>query len=112
MIQGEHIALRPVEREDLALLEAWEDDPAVLGEFNTFGLHGRQGKEEAFAKEGFLGANQGTLIVAAEGEAVGLASYRRVDHGPPNGGHPTSSERTWFRPAAATGTGWRPPRCW
>jgi aminoglycoside 6'-N-acetyltransferase len=88
MIEGKQVSLRPVEREDLKLIEAWDNDPDVLGEFNVFGLSGRQGKEEAFAKEGFLGANQGLLMVVDAGhEAIGVANYRRVDHGPPNGGH-------------------------
>jgi aminoglycoside 6'-N-acetyltransferase len=87
MIEGKLVSLRPVERQDLPQIEAWDNDPDVLGEFNVFGLSGRQGKEEAFAKEGFLGANQGLLIVEAGGEAIGVANYRRVDHGPPNGGH-------------------------
>ncbi len=88
MIEGKQVSLRPIEREDLKLIEAWDNDPEVLGEFNVFGLSGRQGKEEAFAKEGFLGANRGMLIVVGkDGNAIGVANYWRVEHGPPHGGH-------------------------
>ncbi|MFN2148884.1 MAG: GNAT family N-acetyltransferase [Anaerolineales bacterium] len=88
MIQGGKIALRPVERDDLAQLEHWKSDPELLGEFNVFGLHGRQGREEQFAKDGLLNADRGQLLVVdSGGEVVGMASYWRVDHGPRNGGH-------------------------
>jgi RimJ/RimL family protein N-acetyltransferase len=88
MIQGEHITLRPVERDDLPLLDTWESDPERLGQFNDFGLHGRQGREEQFTKDGLLSSDRGQLLVVdSQAEVIGMASYWRVDHGPRYGGH-------------------------
>jgi len=87
MIQGERIGLRAVEREDLPLLDSWESDAELLGEFNDFGLRGRQGREEQFARDGLLGTDHGELLVVdAGGEVIGMADYRRVSHGPPQSG--------------------------
>lgn len=88
MIKGELVSLRPVEREDLPSLAALENDPEIIGEFNDFGLQGRQGREADFEKEGFLNSTRGALIVIDHGgETVGMAEYHQVQHGPPNGGH-------------------------
>lgn len=86
MLRGERVALRPVERVDLPLLESWVNDPNANGEYNDFGLEGRQGMEQDFAKSGFLDDRQGMLlIVLLTGEVIGSVSYRQVAYGPNSG---------------------------
>jgi aminoglycoside 6'-N-acetyltransferase len=82
MYQGEKTTLRPVEQADLPLLESWTNDLQVQGAFNTFGLEGKQGKQADFAKSGFLGQDQGMLLVIAEDKVVGMVAYRPAIYGP------------------------------
>lgn len=86
MLRGERVTLRPVERADLPLLESWVNDVSANGQYNDFGLKGRQGMEQDFAKSGFLDERQGMLlIVLPTGEAIGSVSYRQVAYGPNQG---------------------------
>jgi len=105
MLRGEKIVLRPVEREDLERIESWESDPGALGDFNDFGLPGRQGMAKQFEENGMLTAEFGRLVVLGEdGEPAGMADYRRVDHGPRNGGH--AYELGTYLLAASRGQGY------
>ena len=86
MIQGEKIYLRAVTQADLALLEAWENDPAYNSEFNSFGLHPTGLLERRFAEEGLLSARFGKLlIVSNESVMVGSISYHQTGYGPNEG---------------------------
>jgi aminoglycoside 6'-N-acetyltransferase len=86
MIQGEKVYLRVVSQADLALLEAWENDPAYNSEFNSFGLRPASLLEKRFAEEGMLGVRYGKmLIVSNEGGLVGDMSYHQVGYGPNEG---------------------------
>lgn len=86
MLRGDQIRLRPVERADLPLLEAWVNDVSVQGEYNTFALEGRQGLDQDFAKSGLLDDQQGILlIVLSTDEVIGSVSYRHVAYGPNRG---------------------------
>lgn len=49
MIHGERVLIRPVERGDLTLLDAWANDVAANGEYNTFGLRPMNGMEGPFS---------------------------------------------------------------
>jgi RimJ/RimL family protein N-acetyltransferase len=82
MYQGEKTTLRPVEQADLPVLESWTNDLQVQGPFNIFGLEGKQGKQADFAKSGFLGQDQGMLLVIAEDKVVGMVAYRPAIYGP------------------------------
>lgn len=86
MIRGERVSLRPVERADLPILEAWTNDEGAQGAFNMFGLEGKHGLEQGFAKAGFLDERQGMLLVVTPaGEPIGSVGYRVVDYGPNRG---------------------------
>lgn len=87
MIRGEHIYLRPVEREDLAFIEAWRNDPAVLAPYNMFGLSGTHGgMTQGFNQSGLLDERNGTLLVMTEdGKRAGDVSYHQVRYGPNSG---------------------------
>jgi aminoglycoside 6'-N-acetyltransferase len=89
MIRGERVSLRPVERSDLPLLEAWTNDVNAHGAFNMFSLEGKHGLEQGFAKSGFLDERQGMLlVVTAAGEPIGTMNYRQVVYGPNPGSLP------------------------
>ncbi|MBC8077908.1 MAG: GNAT family N-acetyltransferase [Chloroflexales bacterium] len=86
MIKGELVGLRPVLAADLPLLEAWENDVAVHGEYNMFGLRPVNGMAGDFGKSGFLDDQQGMLmVVKPDGEVVGAVSYHTVAYGPNSG---------------------------
>ncbi|MCW5879754.1 MAG: GNAT family N-acetyltransferase [Anaerolineae bacterium] len=86
MLRGERISLRPVEPEDLPLLESWVNDVDANGVYNDFGLTGRQGMGMEFAQSGFLDDRQGMLLaVLLTGEVIGSLSYRQVAYGPNRG---------------------------
>jgi RimJ/RimL family protein N-acetyltransferase len=84
MIHGTLITLRPIAPGDLDHLEAWENDPAYDGEFNTFGLQPSGHLQRAYAQSGLLDDNHGLLMVETKvGEPAGTVSFRLVLHGPP-----------------------------
>lgn len=83
MLIGEKVSLRPVIAADLDLLEAWANDPAINGEYNTFALRPSGQLSRAFAETGFLSDARGKLIVSTQsGETAGEVSYRPISHGP------------------------------
>ena len=82
MIQGKSLGLRPVERSDLAILEAWHNDSEVHGEFNFSGFSGTHSLQSNYEKSGFLDDRQGMLIVTKQDEPIGSVSYRSVMYGP------------------------------
>lgn len=83
MLIGEKVSLRPVTAADLDLLEAWANDPAINGEYNTFALRPNGQIPRAFAETGFLSDAHGELIVSTQrGETAGDVSYRPISHGP------------------------------
>jgi RimJ/RimL family protein N-acetyltransferase len=86
MIKGELIALRPVERDDLATIESWTNDVDANGVYNMFGLEGRQGMQRGFGETGLLDERHGTLlIVTPDRDLVGTMSYHQVMYGPNSG---------------------------
>jgi RimJ/RimL family protein N-acetyltransferase len=73
------VKLRAVRREDLPLLLV--DQPA--DPVDTFGFVGENALERAFATDGLLGYDRGTLVVEdAAGEVTGQVSWLPVPHGP------------------------------
>ena len=86
MIQGEKVYLRVVTQADIALLEAWENDPAYNSEFNSFGLRPAGLLEKRFDEEGLFSVRLGNLLVVNnEGVPVGKVSYHQVGYGPNEG---------------------------
>jgi RimJ/RimL family protein N-acetyltransferase len=86
MIRGEKIYLRPVKQSDLALLESWNNDTSIEGEYNAFGLRPVGTVEKRFAEDGLIGARSGELLVINyDDEVVGMVSYHQVRYGPNDG---------------------------
>ena len=73
------VKLRPVRGADLPLLAV---DP-VADPIDTFGFVSANALERAFAADGLLGYDRGTLVVEdADGEVAGRVSWLPVPHGP------------------------------
>lgn len=74
--------LRPATLADVELLERWQQ-PAYIGEFNTFGMPARP-LREAIRDTGLIGKDRGTLIVEviAGGRAIGSVSWHGELYGP------------------------------
>jgi aminoglycoside 6'-N-acetyltransferase len=85
VITGELVSLRPVRRDDLPLLDAWENDVNANGEFNDFGLRPETGHESGFNDSGFLSENSLMFMVVdgTTGRTVGNVTARRIAYGPP-----------------------------
>jgi aminoglycoside 6'-N-acetyltransferase len=82
-IQGQRVGLRPVVQSDIAMLDAWTNDPAIQGGYNMFGLEPENGAMAGFQARGLLDDAQGTLmIVTLDGAIVGSMSYHEVRYGP------------------------------
>jgi aminoglycoside 6'-N-acetyltransferase len=78
--------LRPVKQTDLALLEAWNNDPYIQGEYNDFGFHPVGSLERRFAEDGLINTRIGQLLVVNyDDEVVGLVSYHQERYGPNDG---------------------------
>jgi len=71
--------LRPVRRDDLPLLYVDHAHDPV----DSFGWAATNALERAFAADGLLGYDQGTLVIEdADGAVAGKISWRPVPHGP------------------------------
>lgn len=69
------IRLRPVRDDDLAMLQRFQVEPGLVGlDWAGFGDAGRPARR--LAADGYLGADDGGLIVEAGAEAAGFLSYR------------------------------------
>ena len=86
MIRGEKIYLRAVKQADLALLESWNNDSHVNGEYNDFGFRPAGSVEKRFAEDGLIGSRIGQLLVVNyDDEIVGTVSYHQERYGPNDG---------------------------
>jgi aminoglycoside 6'-N-acetyltransferase len=83
-VADDDVFLRPVQLEDLALLDRSgtpQDDP-----FNFFGFQGGRRLRQRFDENGLLGADFGNLIVQSGEVAVGDVSWHAEAYGPPAAG--------------------------
>jgi RimJ/RimL family protein N-acetyltransferase len=75
------VRLRPYRAEDAARFDAEPQEP---GSFEFFGWHGSEDRRRAFAQNGLLGEDRGSLVVEVDGVgAVGDVGWVPVFHGPP-----------------------------
>ena len=81
------LRLRPVEEGDLDLLIRVRQDPSIAGEFFWYGYSAPRAVRDRFERDGYLGDDDGLLIVDAGGEAraAGFVSWHRTTHGPGSG---------------------------
>jgi aminoglycoside 6'-N-acetyltransferase len=83
MLHGTLIDLRPVTREDLALLDGWANDREFTSEYNDFGLVPPDLYSQRFVEDGMLSERQSTLlIVLHDGVVVGDVQYHPAVYGP------------------------------
>ena len=84
------VRLRDVELEDVELVDRWDADPVLKGEFNDFGMppHSIRASVEAGT---VVGDDHGMLIIerVEDGAAIGTVGWRAVRYGP------TSGSRAW-----------------
>jgi RimJ/RimL family protein N-acetyltransferase len=81
------VTLRPVAREDLALLDAWRNDSeheSAYGDFLV--MHRRRSHTaENWELNGLLGEDEGSMLICADGEPVGSLQWHPVLYGPNRG---------------------------
>jgi RimJ/RimL family protein N-acetyltransferase len=68
------IDLRPVTGDDLAMFRRFATEPGLIG-LDWTGFRDAQGPARRFAADGYLGADDGRLMVATEEGAAGFVSY-------------------------------------
>ena len=71
------LELRPVDEEDLPLLQKLTLDPEVTGEFGRFGWFDPRRWQRGWADNGLIGPDGGTLLVVRDGEPLGMMNWRR-----------------------------------
>lgn len=72
--------LRPVTADDLPLLRRFAVEPGLIGN-DWFGFRDAQAQDRRFALDGYLGTDNGRLIVAAEGRAAGFVTWSEGHYG-------------------------------
>jgi RimJ/RimL family protein N-acetyltransferase len=76
------VTLRPVREDDLEIL-ARIDSAEVSAPYNWFGHRPSRAEPQRFEKDGFLGEQNGTLLVTLpDGTVVGSVGWFGVQHGP------------------------------
>lgn len=71
------MALRPVEEDDLPLLDALTQDPDTTGEFARFGWFGPGRYRRKWAENGLIADDGGTLMVVRGQERLGFVAWHR-----------------------------------
>ncbi len=74
---SDQVALRPVREDDLPMLEEVTQNPESTGEFQWFGWHDLRRWRRGWDENGLLDPDGGTLIVARDGQGLGLVNWRR-----------------------------------
>lgn len=79
---AEQVRLRPVDEDDLAVIEALTQDPETTGEFAWFGWRDPLRYRRRWAENRLLGDDGGTLMVVRAAERLGFVSWRRTQRTP------------------------------
>ena len=84
MSDPSRVRLRDVIADDIDLIDAWDADPLLKGEFNDFG-EPPHSVRETFEAGKMIGDDHGMLIVELvdQGTPIGTVSWRAVHYGPP-----------------------------
>ncbi|MFF9624874.1 GNAT family N-acetyltransferase [Streptomyces griseosporeus] len=77
-MSGESVALRPVDEDDLPLLERFLTEPETTGPFQWFGYTDPRRFRQRWAENRLLGEDGGQLIVTAGGKPLGMVAWRKV----------------------------------
>jgi RimJ/RimL family protein N-acetyltransferase len=78
------VTLRPVEQDDLILLDTWRNDPEHQSTYGDFiGMHRRRtASRERWELNGMLGEDSGALLICLDGKPVGALQWHSVAYGP------------------------------
>lgn len=76
MTDGDGLRLRPVAESDLEMFRRFLTEPYLVG-LDWSGFKDAQQPARRFAQDGYLGEQDGRLIVDVRGQACGLVSYRQ-----------------------------------
>jgi RimJ/RimL family protein N-acetyltransferase len=81
---GQLVRLREVNRADAERLDRWRADPAMVGEFNDFGVASESLVAAVDAGRRFLCEETGRMVVEriTDGEVLGDMSWHPVRYGP------------------------------
>jgi RimJ/RimL family protein N-acetyltransferase len=82
----ERVRLRPVRVDDIELVDRWEADPVLKGEFNDFGMPPRSIRDSV--EDGtVIGDDHGMLIIERTDDdtPIGTVGWRASRYGPTNG---------------------------
>jgi RimJ/RimL family protein N-acetyltransferase len=74
---GDRVALRPVDEDDLPVLDELTQHPETAGEFERFGWFDPRLWRRGWDENGLIGPNGGTLMVVRGDERLGLVNWRR-----------------------------------
>jgi RimJ/RimL family protein N-acetyltransferase len=78
----EQVTLRPVDEDDLAILERLTQDPEVTGEFEWSGWYDLRSLRRDWAENGLVGAEGGVLMVVRGPEVLGAVNWQRRETTP------------------------------
>jgi RimJ/RimL family protein N-acetyltransferase len=73
----DQVTLRPVDEDDLSILEALTQDPETAGEFARFGWFDPGRYRRRWAENGLMGEDGGTLMVVRDTDPLGFVTWRR-----------------------------------
>lgn len=84
---GGTVTLRPVQRDDLPLLDRWRNDPEHESQYGDFlAMHRRRTvNAERWESDGLLGEQEGQLLICLDGDPVGAMQFHAVQYGPNRG---------------------------
>ncbi|WP_265563236.1 GNAT family N-acetyltransferase [Streptomyces hygroscopicus] len=74
----EHVTLRPVGEDDLAVLDRFLTDHEVASSYQWFGWWDPGRWRREWAGNGLLGDDGGTLMVVRDDEGLGFVAFRKV----------------------------------
>jgi RimJ/RimL family protein N-acetyltransferase len=75
---SEPVVLRPVQEDDLAILEWLTNDPEGTGPHEWYGWSGSRLYRDRWDENGLLGSAGGVLMVARGADTLGFVSWRQV----------------------------------
>jgi [ribosomal protein S5]-alanine N-acetyltransferase len=88
MTDSKHMHLRPVQQDDLEQMVRMDTDPSLSEPFEWRGFRDPHARRRRWEQDGYLGADDSTLVVAlTDGTFAGIVVFRQIDKpGPSRGG--------------------------
>jgi RimJ/RimL family protein N-acetyltransferase len=77
-VESDQVMLRPVNEDDLSVLDRFVMDPVALGRFAWQGWSDPRRWRRAWAENGLLGADGGQLMVVRGADRLGFVTWRKV----------------------------------